>query len=175
MIGFWLILIIIILFGLVVFRGSPYVPSHKADVIQSLTELYKINKNDTLIDIGSGDGAILRQAIKLGAKRAVGYEINPLLVLISKFLSRKYKKVNIILSDFWFISLPKDTTVIYVFSVTRDIKNIVKLIQKETNKLNKSMYLISYGNNIEGLQSIKSVGAYYLYIFKPLQSDKAQV
>ena len=175
MIVIWTVLIILIIcFGLVVFHGSPYVPTRKKHLHQALTELYKIDKNDVLVDIGSGDGAVLREAASLGA-RAIGYEINPVLVFLSRFLSRKHKKITINFADFWFISLPKSTTVIYVFSVSRDMKNIVKLIQKQVNHLNKPLYLISYGNSIDVMEPIKTVGAYTLYMIKPLQPHKAQV
>jgi len=168
------LLVIVVLFGFVVFRGSPYVPSHRSDVLRALNELYEIDSKDTLVDIGSGDGIILREAAKKGAY-AVGYEINPVLVIISRLLSRKYKKVNVVLADFWFSHLPKKTTVIYVFSVSRDIKKIIKWVQNETNNLNRPIYLISYGTKFYGMKPIKNIGAHYLYVFRPLQSDKAQV
>ena len=60
---FWLwilALIIILTFGVVVFHGSPYVPSHVSHVRQSLTELYNLSDKDVLVDIGSGDGLVLR-------------------------------------------------------------------------------------------------------------------
>jgi spermidine synthase len=45
-------------------------------------ELYQLTENDNFVDIGSGDGVVLREASKIGA-RAVGFEINPILVFIS--------------------------------------------------------------------------------------------
>ena len=36
-----------------------------------------------LVDLGSGDGTVVRRAIKCGFGRATGYEINPALVLFS--------------------------------------------------------------------------------------------
>ena len=85
MIWFWIFFALFMIFSLVVFRGSPYVPSQKKYIFEAFTKLYKISKNDLLIDIGSGDGIVLRQAARLGAK-AIGFEINPILVLISKIL-----------------------------------------------------------------------------------------
>ena len=173
----WLSLAIfafIMIFGLAVFRGSPYVPSHRSDVIQSLTELYNLNNKDTLIDIGSGDGLVLREAAKIGAF-AKGYEINPILVLVSRFLSRKNKKISVFLADFWIAHLPNDTTVVYVFSVTRDIKKIIKRLQSETDRLNRPIHVISYGTRFDDMKEVDSIGAHHLYAFYPLQSDKAQV
>src|SRR5680860_1758140 len=93
MIWLWLFFVTIaIFFGAVVFRGAPYVPSQKFYINQALRELYPISNKDLLIDIGSGDGVVLREASKLGA-RAIGYEINPFLVIISRLLSRKDNRV----------------------------------------------------------------------------------
>jgi len=174
MIWLWLVLIIVLLFGLVAFRGAPYVPSHKSHVRQALCKLYPLTNSDVLVDIGSGDGVVLREAAKIGA-RAVGYEINPVLVIISRFLSRKYSRVSINLADFWLMHLPDNTTVVYVFSVTRDMKKIIKWMQKEANKLNRPIHLINYGSELKGVKIVKSVGAYHLYTFYPLQPSEAQV
>ncbi|MEI6054270.1 MAG: hypothetical protein WCQ49_02795 [Candidatus Saccharibacteria bacterium] len=170
----WVIFIVFLIFSFVVFIGSPYVPSQKKYIKQAFTKLYKITDSDVLVDIGSGDGVVLREAAKLGA-RAYGYEINPLLILISRLLSLRYKKIKISLVDFWYIKIPVDTTVIYIFSVTRDINNITKLLQKEIDRIKKPVYLISYAGDFTKLKLIKKVGPYGLYLINPLQLDKAQV
>lgn len=171
----WLVLFVIaMIFGLVVFRGAPYVPSKKADIRQSLTKLYKLTSDDVLVDIGSGDGIVLREAAKIGA-RAVGYEINPILVFISRWLSRKSGRVKVNLADFWFEKLPDDTTVVYIFSVSRDMKKIIRFMQKEADRLGRPMNLINYGSELKGVKVANKIGAYHLYTFKPLHQIKAQV
>lgn len=169
-----IIAIVALLFGVVVFRGSPYVPSRKADIIQALNELYPLNSKDLLVDIGSGDGVVLREAARIGAM-AVGYEINPILVIISRFLSRKYKKITINFADFWLSQLPDATTVVYVFSASRDMNRIAKKIKNEANRLGRPINIISYGSKFNDIKSSRNVGAYYLYVIKPLQLIKAQV
>lgn len=171
---FFVLFAIVLIFGFVVFRGSPYVPSQKKYIYQAFNELYKVTKKDVLVDIGSGDGVVLRMAARLGA-RAVGYELNPLLVLISRLSSFGNKKIEIKLADFWIAKIPKNTTVVYVFSVSRDIKNLTKKLQNEVDRIKHSVYLISYGAEFDSLKSLKTVGAYNLYLLKPLQSLKAQV
>ena len=173
----WLIvavLVVVIIFSFSVFRGSPYLPSHKLDVRQSFIELYHLDKKDVLVDIGSGDGVILREATRLGAC-AVGYEINPILFLISWFLSRNDKKVTVVFADFWISSLPHDVTIVYVFSASRDIKKIVKRLQNEADRLGRLISVISYGARFNGMKEVNSIGPHHLYAFHPLQSDKAQV
>jgi SAM-dependent methyltransferase len=169
------IIIVILLYGFVVFRGSPYVPSHKNDVKKALRELYPLSSKDLLVDIGSGDGIILREAAKLGAN-AVGYEINPILFVISRLLCRKYeKKIRVIFADFWLTKLPIETTVIYIFSAKRDMKRIIKKLQNETNRLGHPINIISYGSEFDNLKVTKNVEAYHLYTLQPLQPTKAQV
>lgn len=171
----WLIPALIVLpFGLVVLRGAPYVPSRKTYLNQAFDELYEMTERDVLVDIGSGGGVVLREASKRGA-RAVGYELNPILAYISRFISRKDKNVTIRIADFWSVDLPDDMTVVYVFSVTRDMKKIIDKMQYEADRLNRSIYLINYGSELKGIKIEKQIGAYKLYIFNPLQSDKAQV
>lgn len=149
-------------------------PSHRLYLKRSLRELYPLTDKDVLVDIGSGDGIVLREAASLGAK-AIGYEINPILVFISRFISRKNSLVEVRLADFWLSHFPNDTTVVYVFSVTRDMKKIQKLMQNEANILKREIYLISYGSGLDGIEPLKIIGAYSLYVFHSLQSDKAQV
>lgn len=162
------------IFGLVVFRGAPYVPSRKLLIRQALKELYPLTNKDVLVDIGSGDGVALRVASKLGA-RAVGYEINPILVIISRFLSRKDKRVTVRLADFWLTRLPDDTTVVYVFLVDHYMEKVKKRMQSEADRLEHPIHMISLGFDMDGIKPIKTVGAYHLYLFGPLQSGKAQV
>jgi SAM-dependent methyltransferase len=174
MIWFWPVFAIVLLFGLVAFRGAPYVPSRKKHVRIALSELYPLSIVDLLVDIGSGDGVVLREAAKIGAT-AVGYELNPILVLVSRFLSRKYQNVNVKLVDFWLTHLPDDTTVVYVFSVSRDMKKIIKWMQSESDRLERPIKLINYGSELKGIKVTNEVGAYHLYTFYPLQPSKAQV
>ena len=85
---------VVLLFGFVAFTGAPYVPSRRRDLQKAFDELYRLKKTDMLVDIGSGDGVVLREASRRGA-RAIGYELQPLLVLISRWLSRHDEKVSV--------------------------------------------------------------------------------
>lgn len=172
MLLFWTVAAIIVIFGFVVFRGAPYVPSHKSDITQAFDELYSLGKDDVVVDVGSGDGIVLRMATQRGA-RAVGYELNPILVVISRFLSRHDANVRVILGDFWLTQLPADTTVVYGFSVSRDMKKMTTKLQTEATRLNRTLHYISYGSQLKGLMAQKALGAYHLYEFKPLQQGRA--
>jgi tRNA G37 N-methylase Trm5 len=54
-----------------------YVPT-PPEVVEQMLEMAKVNKNDVLYDLGSGDGRIPIAAVqKRDVSRAVGIEINP--------------------------------------------------------------------------------------------------
>jgi SAM-dependent methyltransferase len=172
----WLLLILFffLTFGAIAFYGAPYVPSQKKYIKLALHELYPLGKKDLLVDIGSGGGVVLREASKFGA-RAVGYELNPVLFGVSWLLSRKDKRVNVQFADYWTAKIPDDTTIVYVFSVMRDMKRIGKWVQNEATRLKHPLNLISFGFELVGIPEKKSVGAYHLYVIQPLQPAEAQV
>lgn len=165
---------ILLLFGFVVFFGAPYVPSQKRYVRRAFEEFYKLTPKDHLVDIGSGDGVVLRVAAQFGAK-ATGYEINPALVGISRLLSLRYPKVTVKLANAWTAQFPDDTTVAYAFSVNRDGRKIAKKMQNEANRLKKPLKLLCYGSPLKTVEPDKVFEAYELYTFYPLQGKKAQV
>lgn len=169
MIIIYILLALIFIFGFVVFRGAPYVPSHKKYVIEAFTKLYQLKSSDVLLDVGSGDGLVLRIAEKY-CNKVIGYELNPVLFAISILLLPRYnKKVIIKLVDFWLVNIPDDTTVVYVFAVTRDINKMINKFQNEADRLNRKISVISYGNEFYGKKEVKKHGPYYLYEFHPLQ------
>ncbi len=167
----FIIVCLVVFFGLVVFVGAPYVPSQKKYVKRAF-EYLGINSADLLVDVGSGDGIILRIASSYGAK-AVGYEINPILVVISRLLSFRDPRVRVSLQNLWLARLPDETTIVYAFSVLRDEKKLRNLMQREANRLSRPLKLLCFGSPFKHMQSIDTFEAYHLYIFQPLQLKKA--
>ena len=60
-----IILLVFLLPGII---GAPYVPSEQKDLERAFTKLYKISKKDYLVDLGAGDGIVLKAAASHGAK-----------------------------------------------------------------------------------------------------------
>ena len=168
----WLLLGIAVVFGFVVFRGAPYVPSRKRELVDAFDKLYPLGSKDTLVDIGSGDGIVLREAARRGA-RAIGYELNPVLVLISRLASHGNDLIKTQLADFWLVQLPADTTVVYAFGESRDIAKMAKKVEAEAVRLGRNLHFISYGFAVPGTAPVKKVGAYYLYQFAALHTGEA--
>lgn len=169
---FWVFAAIVLAFGFVVFWGAPYVPSKRKELKAAFDELYPLKKSDVVVDIGSGDGVVLREAALHGAG-AIGYELNPLLVAITRLASRREPKVQAHVANFWNIHLPEETTVIYIFAVSRDIGKLGEKIAEEATALNKKLTVITYGSQIPGRKALRVLGAHSLYEFAPLQATKA--
>ena len=164
----YVVLGLIVFLGISVVFGAPYVPSLKKDVRALFNDFLRIGSNDVLLDLGSGDGVILRQAIKSGAKKAIGYEIHPLFWLVSVMLCAGYKNAQPKLRNGWTSHFPDDTTIVYMFMVSRDAKRVAKKVQAEANLLGRDLVFVSYGAKLPGIDPEASFEAYYKYIFKPL-------
>lgn len=169
----WLIIVLIVVlaFGAIVLRGAPYVPTKRKLLERAFDKLYPLTKDDVLVDIGSGDGIVLRAAADRGA-RAIGYELNPILVVISRLLSRD-PRISIRLADFWHVALPPETTIVYTFGESRDIKRMFEKAAQAALVHKKELYFMSFGFPVPGEKEEKYDGSFYLYRIKPLQRRRA--
>lgn len=146
----WLLVLISGLFALGAILGAPYVPTLKQSG-NDLLDMVNLKKGATIIDLGSGDGAFALQAAKRGYK-VIGYEINPILVVVAKLRTLKYRKnVTIYLRDFWRIKLP-EADAIYVFLIDRFMQ---KLGDKLADELKKPTLVVSHVFKIPGLKPVK--------------------
>ena len=160
----------IFLVGFVAFTGAPYVPSRRSDINRLFTKLHPLTSRDVVVDIGSGDGVVLRTVSSLGA-RAVGYEIHPLLVLISRILSRGDPRVQVQLANFWRKSLPDDVTIVYTFGEGRDIAKMYARVEQEASRLGRPLTFISYAFDIPNVIPDTADKSYFVYVVKPLQAS----
>jgi protein-L-isoaspartate O-methyltransferase len=110
--------------------GAFYYPS-APDRVRTIFDNLKISKNDTVVDLGSGDGRLLIAAAKLGAK-AIGYEMNPALVHQSRLKVENLKLSNLIeikAKNFWKVDL-SSATVICVYQFPKYIAKLEKVLKK---------------------------------------------
>lgn len=164
----WLIgVVLFICFGLIVFRGAPYVPTHRREVERAFSELYPLTKKDVVVDLGSGDGLVLRAAVRRGA-RAIGYELNPLLAGLARWLSRGNPRVEVRLADMWLTPLPDDTTVVYAFAVSRDFGKLGRLLERHVARTGRPLVFIGYGSHLVDREPDATLGAHSLYRLTPL-------
>ncbi len=116
-------------FGLGAWLGAPYLPILRRDA-EPLLDLANLKPGQTIIDLGSGDGRLLRAAARRGA-RGIGYEINPVLWLISMAVCWRYRRqVTLKLANFWRVTLPS-ADVVYVFLIDRYMAQLEKKLSQE--------------------------------------------
>lgn len=154
---------IIICFGFVVLRGAPYVPSHRRQVRRAFTQLYRLTPGDRLVDLGSGDGVVLRQARRCGAT-AIGYELNPLLVWLARAMSHGDRGVTVMMRDYLLIdTLPPGVTVVYAFTTSHSIAPIGRKLAQWS--ADTTLYFISYGFELPDKKPLRRDGPMILYKF----------
>lgn len=155
-----IIVIVFLVFGFVVFFGAPYLPTLKNSGKAAL-DLLALKPGQTLLELGSGDGRFMREAAKRGLK-VVGYEINPILYLVSRTTTWKYRsQVKIVWGNFWKAEWP-DHDGIYVFLID---KYMEKLDKKIKTKSKKGVKLASNSFKIPGKKPALETYGVYLYIY----------
>lgn len=151
--------LIIICFAVVLLVGAPYVPTLKKQQ-QDALDLLQLHPGQTLLELGSGDGRMLRAAAEKGIK-AVGYELNPILVVISYVFCFKYRHlISIHWGNFWQKDWPV-TDSIYVFLLQKYMPALDTKITQEY--VGKNVKVVSYAFEIPGKKPIKVKDALYLY------------
>ncbi len=134
-----IVLLVVLAFGLGAWLGAPYLPIMRRPAVD-LLDLAELQRGDTLIDLGSGDGRLLKLAAQRGA-RAIGYEINPWLYLISLINCYSHRDlIEIHLADYWRVKLPV-ADVICVFLIQRYMGRLDAKLSKE---LTRPTILVSY-------------------------------
>ena len=158
----WALLVIILLFCVTALTGAPYVPSHRHDVQQALTKLYRLGAEDCLVDMGSGDGVVLKVARQQGA-RAFGVELNPLLVLLSRWRLRGDAKAMVVCGNLYRTNFPAGTTVVYTFGDTRDKARMAAPVQQPATPRGPDRWFNTYAVAVPGWTPVREQGAHKLY------------
>lgn len=159
MIFYWIFTIIILLFCFVVFVGAPFVPTFSKDLKKIFDDI-KLPKNSLIVDLGSGDGRLLVIAAKKGF-RAIGYEINPILFIITKIRLLKYNNANVYLKNFWYADISK-ADLVFSFLATRYMPKLENKLLKE---LKAGSYFVSYAFELPNIKLIKKSKSAHYYKF----------
>lgn len=148
-------------------RGALYVSTTRKRIVSCL-DAVSANKGDMWVDLGCGDGRVLRQARKRYEVKAVGYEVNPLAYLKARILCLFHPGIQIRLKNFFKSDLTNaDIVSCYLFpDVMHD------LAQKLTSELKPGATIISFNFNLPGLvpeQVLRPPGSLHsdpIYIYR---------
>lgn len=158
---FWLVfglIVIILLFSIVVFMGPPYLPTRHKQV-QAALDLLDMQPGETLLDVGSGDGRVLLAALERGYK-AIGIELNPLLVLVSIIVTWKYRsQVRIVWGSFWGLPWPR-ADAIFTFMLPKYMSKFGARVEAWHTK---PVAVASYAFKIPDKESKEERHGVYLY------------
>lgn len=118
--------IIVIVFGVVILVGPPYLPTLSKQINTAL-DLMDLKPGQTLLELGAGDGRVMKAAAERGLN-VVGIEINPFLVIIARIRCWRYRKqVSIIWDDMWKAHWPQADG-IFTFMIQRQMERLDKKI-----------------------------------------------
>lgn len=165
----WIFLLVVFLvlgFGLVVFVGAPYVPTLRKQVDEAF-ELLDLKPGQTLVELGSGDGRLLRAAAERGVY-AIGYELNPILVVYSMWRHVKYRRfITVHWGSYWRKPLPV-TDGIYVFLLQKYMKKLDTKIEQDKQKWHpsKPVKLVSFAFEIPDKKPLRERDGLRLYTYK---------
>ena len=140
--------------------GAPWVPARSFD-LQALLDDSNLKKGEHYIELGCGDGRLVRAAARRGAI-AVGYELNPLLWLIAKLRVLGVQNAAVRFGDLWRVDL-SSADVVLAFLVPRTMP---RLHQKASRELKTSARLVSYIFPIEGKKPLLHNRSWYIYSYK---------
>ena len=155
----WLVLILMFLpFAVVILFGAPYLPTMKKQAGEAL-DLLNLKKGELFVDLGCGDGLMLKEAAKRGLI-VHGYELNPFLYIVSMLRTIRYRKqVYVHLGDFWKQKLPGGSKGVYVFLLDRYMIKLDEKLLKEA----PGAKLLSYTFKVPGKKPLKTKDALNLY------------
>lgn len=152
---------LVLVFGAVIFFGAPYLPTLNSQA-QTALDMLGLKPDQTLLELGSGDGRVARLAAKRGVN-VIGYELNPILVIVSKAVTWRYRKrVKIIWGNYWSREWPK-ADAIFVFLIDRYMRKLNKKIGQYPHRPIK---LASCAFKIPGKKPARQKNGILLYIYK---------
>lgn len=125
-------------------KGSPYVATQSKRILEILENAH-LKKGKLFIELGSGDGRVVRKVVKKYQVKGIGIDINPLLVFWSSLLSNldssQPKSIVFQRKNIFDVDLTK-ADYVYIFLMPKLIEELTPKLDKE---LKKGAIVISHG------------------------------
>lgn len=153
------ILLILILPGVyAMYFGAPLVPS-KREAIEKMVRLSRAGKGDSVVDLGCGDGRLIRAFAKVGVRRAIGYEFSIPTYLLAKLRSFFGSGEKIHFANFWKEDFSK-FDVIACFLLVDRMADFKKIIWPQ---LKSGVRIVTNCGKIPGIEPVIKEGTVYFY------------
>lgn len=140
--------------------GAPLVPLKKRDWQDGMA-LAEVKPGELVIDLGSGDGRLLVETAKRGA-RVVGYEINPFMVWYAKRRLRVFGENAHVYGENLFNADISQADVIFIFQISTLMAKIGEKLKMECKP---GARVITYAFGLPGKTLEKEQGIAKLYRF----------
>lgn len=156
--------LLLICFSFVLLFGAPYLPTKKKQIETALS-LMSLKKGDMFIELGCGDGRVLRAAAKQGI-RSIGYELNPILYAVAKVSLFKYRNISTVrLENFWTSSWP-NAKAVFVFLLDKYMPKLDRKMVEYSKQQKNEVALVSFAFKIPGKKAAVSENGIFLYHYK---------
>jgi 16S rRNA A1518/A1519 N6-dimethyltransferase RsmA/KsgA/DIM1 with predicted DNA glycosylase/AP lyase activity len=154
-------ILLLVCFSFVLLFGAPYLPTKKMQ-IETAIDLMQLKKGSTFIELGCGDGRVLKYAAKQGI-RGIGYELNPLLYIVARVSLYRYRRlVTIHYGNYWRADWPK-ADAIYTFLLDTYMKQLDSRAEQYAKKHQKKVLVVSFAFAIPHKKPIQSKRGLFLY------------
>jgi SAM-dependent methyltransferase len=137
LLGFFLLLFLVALLWILIpaLYGLPPVPT-RPQRIQKALKLANLLPDETLYDLGAGDGRVLLIAARDFGANAVGLEIGPIqcaLIWLRVTASGYGNRIQVKWANFYKADL-EDADVVYVYATSREIKKLASHLEKQMKR-----------------------------------------
>ena len=143
--------------------GVPWLPTPKSKV-RAMLEIADVSQEDTLYDLGSGDGRFIVMAAKDFGAQSIGIEVDPIRSLYSRFSIWRHglrNNVQVLRANFFKVSL-EDASVVTIYGGYEINK---KIRDKLASELKPGTRVVSYRFTLEGWEPVKTNDDESIYLY----------
>ena len=150
--------------------GAPWAPTRIA-VVKKAFDSVGISEKDLLVDLGCGDGKIMHEASRRGAK-AIGYELSPIMWVVAWLRTWRDKRSSVKYGNFLKMPIPDATTYIFAFLMPKHMEKIRNYIAKQA--VHDATIIFSYAFPIQDIPPrmiyrAKKCAPLYMYTVKDIR------
>lgn len=150
--------------------GAPWAPTRTVALKKAFDDI-GVGKEDMVVDLGAGDGMVLKEASLRGA-RAIGYELSPIMWIVGIVRTIGNARISMRYGNFFKKTLPHDATIIFLFLMPKHMGTVGKYLAQQP--ISNKAIVLSYAFSFQTLTPSrvyreKKCAPLYLYEFSSLK------